>query len=86
LDNYSTHGSLGPDALNAFSMNKSDGGKQWKQKDTIIPISNPDASCRGKVQKMTTEKGEQKGLQTVLQGTRIQCEGDDCKVQTCVPY
>jgi hypothetical protein len=38
-------------------LNKSDGGKQRKQKDTIIPDSNPDAFCRGKVQKMTTDKG-----------------------------
>lgn len=34
------HVSLGPDALKAFEMNKSDGGKQRKQKDAVIPQSN----------------------------------------------
>jgi hypothetical protein len=66
FDQSSAHASLGPDALKAFEMNKSDGGKQRKQKDTVIPESNPTASKRGKVQKMTNRRGEPKGLQTVL--------------------
>jgi hypothetical protein len=42
FDQSSAHGSLPPDALKAFEMNKSNGGKQRKQRDTIIPQSNPD--------------------------------------------
>ncbi len=38
FDQSSAHASLGPKALKAFEMNKSDGGKQWKQKDTVIPL------------------------------------------------
>jgi hypothetical protein len=60
------HASLGPDALCAFNMNKSNGGKQRKQKDTTIPMNNPDVERRGKPQKMTTEAGEAKGLQQTL--------------------
>jgi len=57
---------LPPDALKAFEMNKSNGGKQHRQKDTIILDSNPYLEFCGKVQKMTTENGEQKGLQQTL--------------------
>ena len=45
-------------------MNKSNGGKQ---RDTVIPQSNPDPQFRSQVQKMTTVTGEAKGLQTVLE-------------------
>jgi hypothetical protein len=41
FDQSSAHASLPPDALKAFEMNKSDGGKQRKQRDTVIPQSNP---------------------------------------------
>ena len=41
FDQSSAHASLGPDALKAFDMNKSDGGKQRIQHDTVIPESNP---------------------------------------------
>ncbi len=37
----SMHALLGPDALCAFDMNRSNGGKQRKQKDTIISMNNP---------------------------------------------
>jgi hypothetical protein len=36
----SAYGSLPPDALKAFEMNKSNGGKQCKQHNTIIPQSD----------------------------------------------
>ena len=91
FDHSSAHASLGPDALCAFDMNKSNGGKQRKQKDTIIPMNNPDIECRGKPQKMTTEAGEAKGLQQTLEergfrvrGMRVKCapicpfENNDC--------
>jgi hypothetical protein len=67
FDQSSAHGSLPPDALRAFDMNKGDGGKQRIQKDTIIPMSNPFIEQRGKVQKMTLADGYSKGLQTVLE-------------------
>ena len=53
----SAHAALPPDALKAFEMNKSNGGKQRRQKDTIIPESNPFPECCGKVQKMMTNNG-----------------------------
>jgi len=40
FDHSSAHASLGPDALHMFDMNKSNGRKQRKQKDTIIPMNN----------------------------------------------
>ena len=55
FDQSSAHASLGPDALCAFDMNRSYGGKQWKQKDTIIPTSNPNLQYSGLLQKMTLE-------------------------------
>src|SRR5258708_33805091 len=62
FDQSSAHASLGPDALRAFNMNKGNGGKQRKQKDTIIPMSNPHPELHGKPQKMKPEDGEAKGL------------------------
>jgi hypothetical protein len=67
FDQSSAHASLPPDALRAFDMNKSDGGKQRKQRDTVVPNSNPVAELRGKFQKMTLEDGTPKGLQHVLE-------------------
>ena len=67
FDQSSAHASLPPNALKAFEMNKSNGGKQHKQRDTEIPQSNPDPRFRGQPQKMTTSSGKQKGLQTVLE-------------------
>jgi len=67
FDQSSAHAALPPDALKAFEMNKSNGGAQRRQKDTIIPDSNPFPEYRGHVQKMTTENGEQKGLQQTLE-------------------
>jgi hypothetical protein len=66
FDQSSAHASLPPNSLKAFDMNKSDGGKQRRQCDTVIPLTNPDISVRGKVQKMTNEDGTPKGLYTVL--------------------
>ena len=65
FDQSLAHTSLGPDALHAFNMNKSDGGKQC---NTIIPNDTtvPDPSAQGKPQKMTTADGEAKGLEVVL--------------------
>lgn len=67
FDQSSAHASLPEDALRAFEMNKSNGGKQRRQRDTIIPQSNPVAEHRGKTQKMTLPDGRPKGLQQVLE-------------------
>ena len=67
FDQSSAHASLPPDALKAFEMNKSDGGKQRHQRDTIIPENNPVAEHRSKPQKMTLPDGKPKGLQRVLE-------------------
>ncbi|KAF9254123.1 hypothetical protein L218DRAFT_1055222, partial [Marasmius fiardii PR-910] len=67
FDQSSAHASLAPDALCAFEMNKSDGGAQRKQKDTIIPQSNPDPQFQGQIQTMTLPDGKAKGLQRVLE-------------------
>jgi len=48
FDQSSAHASLPPDALKAFKMNKSNGGKQRKQRDTIIPQTNLAVEHRGK--------------------------------------
>lgn len=80
FDQSSAHASLGPEVLCAFDMNKSNGGKQQKQKDTTIPMSNPEPLFRGLPQKMTLETGEPKGLQQTLEergfnimGMRAKC-------------
>ena len=67
FDQSSAHAVLPPDALKAFDMNKYNGGRQRCQKDTVIPNSNPYPEFHGKVQKMTMDKGEQKGLQQTLE-------------------
>ena len=48
-------------------MNKSNRGKQQKQKDTMISISNPYAKFQGKPQKMITDAGQAKGIKQVLE-------------------
>jgi len=67
FDQSSAHASLAPDALRAFDMNKSNGGKQRKQRNTVIPQSNPCVEHRSNPQKMTLENGDAKGLQQVLE-------------------
>jgi hypothetical protein len=62
FDHSSAYASLGQDALHAFNINKTNGGKMKKMKDTVIPINNPTVECHGKLQKMTTDAGKPKGL------------------------
>lgn len=66
FDQSSAHASLAPDALRTWEMNKGNGGKQHIQKDTVIPMNNPVMTLRGRVQKMTTDNGEAKGLEQTL--------------------
>jgi hypothetical protein len=86
FDNSSAHASLPPDALRAFDMNKSDGGKQRKRHDTIIPQSNPDQTKCGLLQKMTMPNGEAKGLQRVLEERGFNVRGLKAKMFTCLSY
>ena len=79
FDQSSAHASLGLDALRVFDMNKSNGGKQRKQKDTVIPMNNPFAEFRGKPQKMTTEAGAAKGLKQVLEERGFNVTGMSAK-------
>ncbi|KIO12001.1 hypothetical protein M404DRAFT_125666 [Pisolithus tinctorius Marx 270] len=86
FDNSSAHASLPPDALQAFDMNKGDGGKQCKQCDTTIPQSNPDSSKRGHVQKMTTVDGKPRGLQSVLEERGFDVHGLRAKCAPVCPF
>jgi hypothetical protein len=68
FDQSSAHASLADDALKAFEMNKSDGGKQQHQHDTYIPKTGVlGTSTPPQVQKMTTEDGRPRGLKSVLE-------------------
>src|ERR1700730_15583102 len=60
FDQSLAHASLGSDTLHTFEMNKTNRGKQRKQKDTVIPMNNPHPEYCGKIQKITTETGEAK--------------------------
>ena len=86
FDQSSAYASLPPDALQAFNMNKSNGGKQRKQKDTIIPLTNPDACFCGKPQKMTTSSGEPKELQAVLKECGFNTKGLWAKCSPVCPF
>ena len=85
FDQSSAYASLPPDTLKAFEMNKSDGGKQRKQRDTIIPKSNPVVEHHGKVQKMTLDNGQPKGMQRVLQERGFDVAGLHAKCSPVCP-
>jgi len=86
FDQSSAHASLGPDALCAFDMNKSNGGKQRKQKDTVIPMNNLYPQFHGVPQKMTTETGEAKGLQQTLEECGFKVQGMQVKCSPVCPF
>jgi len=71
FDQSSAHASHGDGALNAFSMNLADRGKQPLQKDTIFPPECAFPELRGQKQELFTldDKGVKvlKGIKTVLQ-------------------
>ena len=71
FDHSSAHVSLTPDALRAFDINKSNGGKQGKQRDTVIPMNSLCHEVRGKLQKMITESSKAKGLKQMLEERRF---------------
>lgn len=86
FDQSSAHASLGDDALKAFEMNKSNGGKQRKQRDTIIPNDSPAIHMRGRTQKMTTSCGEAKGLKDVLEERGFDVSKMRAKCSPVCPY
>ncbi|THU87050.1 hypothetical protein K435DRAFT_682354, partial [Dendrothele bispora CBS 962.96] len=85
FDNSSAHGSLPPDALKAFEMNKTDGGKQRRQKNTFIPTSNPNPALRGKFQSMVNDAGQPKGLENVLKERGFNVSGVRAKCKPVCP-
>lgn len=86
FDNSSAHGSLPPNALKAFEMNKSNGGKQRVQRDTVIPMSNPSQAQRGQPQAMTLEDGTPKGLQAVLEERGFDTHKKKAKCSPICPF
>uniref|UniRef100_A0A0W0G9R2 Uncharacterized protein n=1 Tax=Moniliophthora roreri TaxID=221103 RepID=A0A0W0G9R2_MONRR len=86
FDQSSAHAALGPDALHAFDMNKTNGGAQCKQKDMIIPDSNSDPQFHSKVQKMTTESGEAKRLKQVLEEREFDVKNMCAKCKPVCPF
>lgn len=86
FDQSSAHASLGPDALRAWDMNKSDGGKQRRQHDTIIPESNPYPEFCGQRQKMTLPNGTPKGLQRVLEERGFNLRSINAKCAPVCPF
>ena len=86
FDQSSAHTSLGPDALRAFDMNKGNGRKQQKQKDTIIPDTNPTVLMHGKLEKLTTENSDVKGLQDVLEEHGFDTKGMHAKCAPICPF
>ena len=86
FNHSSTHASFGPDALYAFDMNKSNGGKKKPRKDTIILMNNPTVECHRKIQKMTTKSGKAKGLQQMLEEHRFNVHGMHVKCSPVCPF
>jgi len=86
FDQSSAHASLGPDALRAFDMNKSNGGSQRKQKDTVILMTNMCPEFHGKAQKLVTETGQAKGLQQTLEECGFNVRGMHAKCSPVCPF
>lgn len=66
-------------------MNKSNGGRQWKQHDTIIPMNNSCVEHCEKFQSMTTEDGKAKGLKQTLQEHEFNVTGMHAKCSLVCP-
>lgn len=86
FDNSSAHATLPEDSLKAFEMNKSDGGKQRKQRDTIFPSNCPKVSVCGQVQAMSFPDGTPKGLKTVLEERGFDITGLKAKCSPVCPF
>jgi hypothetical protein len=86
FDQSSAHAALPPDALKAFEMNKGNGGKQRHQRDTVIPNNNPTPEHRGQIQRMTTNDGQQKGLEQTLTERGFNIKGLKAKCSPICPF
>jgi hypothetical protein len=86
FDQSSAHAPLRHDVLCAFEMNKSNGGGQRQQKDTIIPMNNLCPEFCSKAQKMTTKNSEAKGLQQTLEECRFNVQGMRAKCRPICPF
>ncbi len=86
FDQSSAHTLLGPDALCAFDMNKSNGGSQRKQKDTVILMTNAHPKFRGKAQKLVTKTSVAKGLQQTLEECGFNMQGMHAKCSPICPF
>jgi hypothetical protein len=86
FDQSSAHASLAPDALRAFDMNKSNGGKQRRQRDTVVPHNSPNVARCGTVQRMTTDDGQPKGLKAVLDKRGFNTQKLRAKCSTVCPF
>ena len=86
FDQSFAHTLLGPNALHAFEMNKSNGGSQRKQKDTVIPMTNMCPEFCGKAQKLVTKTSEAKGLQQTLEEYRFNIQGMHAKCSPVCPF
>ena len=86
FDQSSAHAALPPNALKAFKMNKSNGGKQRWQKDTMIPETNLDPQFCRKVQNMKTDDSKQKGLQQTLKECGFNVTGMKAKCSPLCPF
>lgn len=89
FDQSTAHATLPLDALKAFEMNKSNGGKQRFQKDTVIPQSNPFPEFRGQPQEMTISGPNgtriQKGLEQTLRERRFDVSSKAIPRAKCAP-
>jgi hypothetical protein len=90
FDQSSAHAALADDALKAFEMNKKNGGAQQLQRNTIIPMSNPDPRFRGCPQTMSIvdEAGNRipKGLEQVLRERGFDVTRMRAKCQPVCPH
>lgn len=67
-------------------MNKGEGGAQRLQRDTIIPMNNPDETKRGLPQPMKTSAGLAKGLKMVLEERGFNVQGLKAKCSPICPF
>ncbi|KAJ3507789.1 hypothetical protein NMY22_g16822 [Coprinellus aureogranulatus] len=92
FDQSSAHAALPDDALKAFEMNKSNGGAQRIQHDTVIPMTNPYPEFRGKPQPMTIPNPDDptkpiaKGLKQVLEERGFDTNGKNAKCAPVCPH
>jgi hypothetical protein len=90
FDQSSAHAALPDNALRAFEMNKSNGGAQRTQRDTIIPVTNKYPEYCMKPQSMTTldanGKRVPKGLQQVLEERGFNVTHMRAKCQPVCPF